>query len=283
MLTIPTGKVLGPADLCLYVRDETGNASNPYYISYTILKKVENGQLTPVTTPRSDPATNNLGLFYVNMAMPTSWADGDYQLLWHIQQYQGAVEGTVTEDFSVMDIRPETGSLEAPSILMAKRLNVKPSVVNAIVTVRELLSDTNPDRNYHFRPPVSAKVVAGYSTRVGYIWEDTTILRLLGMSVAQINTGSVKNLFNYTVETIPPDWGQAAALGAASKCLNAESCRWVADEFGYSLNGVSLTLEKGAKYQGLAQQYNQEFWQWIPLLTANRPASLGVRQSRFLR
>ena len=37
----------------------------------------------------------------------------------------------------------------------------------AIRVVRELLSDTNPDRNYHFRPPTSGRVVANYTTRVG--------------------------------------------------------------------------------------------------------------------
>jgi hypothetical protein len=37
----------------------------------------------------------------------------------------------------------------------------------AIRVVRELLSDTNPDRNYHFRPPTPGRVVANYTTRVG--------------------------------------------------------------------------------------------------------------------
>ena len=46
---------------------------------------------------------------------------------------------------------------------------------------------------------------------------------------------------------------------------------------------VSLDLEKSAKYQGLGQQYSEEFKEWMVPLTANRPTSRGLRQNKWLR
>ena len=112
-----------------------------------------------------------------------------------------------------------------------------------------------------------------------------------GSNIANVSATSytdqgltASTLYSYTVDTLPDDnWSQCAALGAAAKCLTAESARWIADEFGYSLNGVSLDLEKSGKYQGLGQQYNEEFKQWMVPLTATRAHSVGLRQLPFLR
>ena len=66
------------------------------------------------------------------------------------------------------------------------------------------------------------------------------------------------------------------------RCLGKESARWAAEESRYSLNGVSLDINKSSLYQGLAESYKAEFQEWAPLLTANRPCSAGLRQSRWL-
>ena len=283
MVVLPSGKTLGPGDLSLVVRDEHNNPTTPVAIGYTIymLDPAENQVL--VSPPKQVPASQGPGYYYVPMTLPTSWVEGKYRIIWSLQQFAEAKEVAITEEFTIVSVTAEPGGMDAPSMLVAKRLKITQKTAELIVSVRELLSDTNPDRNYHFRPPTPGKVVAGYTTRVGYIWTDETILRLLKMSVAMINTGNVKNLYSYTLDNIPDDWGQAAALGAAGKCLTTEAARWIADEFGYSLNGVSLDLEKGAKYQGLGESYTAEFKEWIPVLTANRPASVGLRQMRWLR
>lgn len=284
MVVLPAGKTLAPGDLNLMVRDSANAPVTPASLNYTIFAKDKDGNTSLISQPRLTPAQQELGLYYVSMTLPTSWSEGDYQLVWYLQQTAGEAEIQITEDFSILALRPGTGSLEAPSVLMAQKLQTTEKVADLIMSVRELLSDQNPDRNYHFRPPTAAKTVAGFTTRVGFIWTDQTILRFLRLAIAQINTANPKNLYSYKVETIPDDnWGQAAALGAAAKCLTAEAARWIADEFGYSLNGVSLDLEKSAKYQGLGQQYNEEFKEWMVPLTANRPASVGLRQMKFLR
>jgi hypothetical protein len=266
------------------VRDAQGAPVVPASIAYTIFAVQPDGSKSLVSSPRLPPAPGERGAYYVTMTIPSSWAEGNYQLVWYLQQTLDVPEVQVVEDFAVIQLRPGSGSMEAPSVLMAKRLQTTEFVVEMVMTVRELLSDTNPDRNYHFRPPTAAKQVAGYTTRVGFIWTDQTILRLLKLAIATINTANPKNLYSYTLDNLTDtNWQQAASLGAAAHCLSAESARWMADEFGYSLNGVSLDLEKSGKYQGLAQQYMAEFTQWLQPLTANRPKSVGLRQMKFLR
>jgi hypothetical protein len=125
-------------------------------------------------------------------------------------------------------------------------------------------------------------VVAGFNSRVGFIWDDSTIIRMLKLALSKINTGDPMADYNYTLETAPDAWKDAAAVGAAAHCLSKEAARWAAEEFGYSLNGVSLDVNKAATYQQLASAYQAEFDEWIPNLTANRPCSAGVRQYKFL-
>ena len=283
MRTLAVGKTLDPGDLALVVRDEQNIPVTPANLNYTIFTTGSSGNAL-VSDPRMAPKMQEVGLYYASMTIPTSWAEGSYQIVWHLQQTADTPEISIIEEFAVLALRPGVGGMEAPSVLMAKRLHCSVKTADLVMSVRELLSDTNPDRNYHFRPPNSQKVVAGYTTRIGFIWTDETILRFLKLCVAQINTSNTKTMFSYTVETLPDDnWSQCAALGAAAKCLTAESARWIADEFGGSLNGVSLDLEKSAKYQGLGSQYNEEFKQWMVPLTATRAHSVGLRQMPWLR
>jgi hypothetical protein len=265
------------------VRDEANNPVIPAALTYTIFFVDRDDNKVLISTPNQVPSSTGPGYYYVNTTLPTSWVEGGYRLVWNLQQTSDVPVVSITEDFAIVALPTISAGAEAPSMLVAKRLSITLRSAEMIVSVRELLSDTNPDRNYHFRPPTATKIVAGYTTRVGYIWTDETILRFLKLAIAQINTGNVKNLYSFRLETIPEDWGQAAALGAAGKCLSAEAARWIADEFGFSLNGVNLDLDKSSKYSGLSEQYAAEFKEWIPVLTANRPKSVGLRQMKFLR
>ena len=284
MITLPVGKTLGPGDLTLMVRDESNIPVTPVSLNYTIFGLDPRGNQVLISDPRLTPTLQEQGLYYVAMTIPTSWGEGSFRIVWHLQQTADTPEVSIIEDFAVVALKPGVGSLEAPSVLMATRLKCSAKTADLIMSVRELLSDTNPDRNYHFRPPTPGKTLAGFTTRVGFIWTDETILRFLKLCVAQVNTANPKNYYSFTVDNLQDDnWAQCVALGAAAKCLTAEAARWIADEFGYSLNGVSLDLEKSTKYQGLGQQYNEEFKEWMVPLTANRPKSVGLRQMSFLR
>ena len=280
MFTFTQGKALGPGDLGILVHDSGGVLMVPDAINYDVFAN-NNGTFSPVLLSQT-PANPSVGVYYANLTIPTNW-DGTYQLRWNMKQYPDGVVNIVLNDFFVQAVDYASNSFEAPSVVIGTRpSSVSQKTADVIMQVRTLLSDTNPDRNYHFRPPTPGKQVAGFTSRVGFIWEDTTIIRMLQLTIAQLNTWNVKARYYWKLDTLPDDWAQAAAVGAAAKCLMGEAARWAADEFGYSLNGVSLDINKAALYQGLAASYTQEFETWAPLITANRPASVGLRQNRWL-
>jgi len=305
MTTLTQGKKLGPGDLGILVRDSNGALIDPAIIAFSIFQVTDKVPLTGqraydydleqpnsmlvlpekdlvlASPPKMVPCRGSQGAYFVPMVVPTLWR-GIFRLVWYIVQYPGQPENRVFEDFIVQAIDPASSSFEAPSAIIAQRPVTTNKYAPAIMYVRELLSDTNPDRDYHFRPPTPGRVVAGYTTRVGYIWLDPTILRMLDIAIAKLNTWNPKNLTSFTLENVPRDWGKCAAVGAASSCLTAEGARWAADEFSYSLNGVSLDINKSQLYQSLGQSYQQEFQEWAPLITAIRPMSVGLRQQRWL-
>jgi hypothetical protein len=305
MITLTQNKKLGPGDLSILLRNSSGGLIDPAIIAYSIFQLSEKvptaGQraydfdleqpnhmhtlpesdLVLMSQPKMVPARSSPGAYWVSMVVPTLWR-GVYRLVWYIVQSNGMPEDRVYEDFVVQTIDPIDPAFEAPSTIMAARPVTTNKYAPAIMYVRELLSDTNPDRNYHFRPPTPGKVVAGYTSRVGYIWLDSTILRMLDINIAKLNWYNPMNITNYTLDNIQVDWGRIAAIGAAASCLSAEGARWAADEFSYSLNGVSLDINKSSLYLSLAQSYGQEFSELAPLVTANRPVSCGLRQQRWL-
>lgn len=281
MLVLNQGKTLQPGDLGLVVRDARGNIVEPASIQYSIFSVSASGEQTLASAPKMVPGRAAFGTYYVNVTIPTAW-EGYFHLVWYLKQYADSPEETIFEEFQVVRIDPARTSFEAPSVLVTSRPGISPKLARHIIMVRELLSDENPDRNYHFRPPTPGKVVADFNSRVGYIWTDATITRMLKLAMSQLNTWNPMNLTEYRIENAPEAWADAAAVGAAAHCLSKEAARWAAEEFGYSLNGISLDINKAASYQSLADSYKSEFQEWAPNLTANRPCVAGLRQARWL-
>lgn len=281
MVILAAGKTLGHGDLSILVRDGQGHMIDPFAISYDIFSVDEKGQEALVTPPQSVPRRHGVGSYSVHITVPTAWR-GNFRLAWHLQQFEVSPPDRVFEDFRVEHVEPALSSFEAPSALVSPRQVVDKWTAAIIMMVRKLLTDTDPDRNYHFRPPTPGKVVAGFNSRVGYIWTDDTIIRMVKNNISRLNTWNPRALYGYTLETLSDDWANCVALGAAASCLSNEAIRWAADEFSYSLNGVSIDLPKTALYQGLAQQYRGEFDEWAPRITAIRPTSAGLRQQRWI-
>ena len=315
MIVLTQGQQTGTADLAILVRDASGNLVDPVLINYTVYKlrdlvptkstiayewdlhqplNMEGGPPLPpegstlASPPQQVPIRASLGTYYAQFTIPVTWK-GVYKIVWQLQQYAAnCPQSYVHMDFIVQTIDPADPAFEAPSMIIGKQMSIASArttpamYAQAIRNVRELLADTNPDRNYHFRPPTPGKVVANYTTRVGFIWLDTTVLVNLAISISMLNLYNPMNYYSWTLDTIPMDWGNIAALEAASLCLSGESARWAADEFSYSLNGVSLDINKSALYSSLSQTYQTQFNTMAPLVTANRPVSAGLRQQRWL-
>ena len=273
------GKQLQQGDLSLVVRGSGGLVYDPPVVTFSILQLLQDQEFV-VFGPKSPAEKSAVGQYWVNLSIPTMWS-GSFKLVWYLQDESGN-ESQVYEEFQVIPMETSKTSHEAPSLGMARNPTITESTANLIIYVRELLSDENPDRNYHFRPPTQGKTIAGFSQRVGFIWEDKTIVRMLDLAIMRLCTVNPLVEYHYTLDNIPPNWAKAACIGAAGFCLSKEAARWVADEFSYSLNGVSLDINKAQMYQGLGAEYKQEFDEWAVSIAASKPSSVGLRQSRWL-
>jgi hypothetical protein len=280
MMIFTPNRQLQPGDLNLTVRDTQGLLFDPASIQFTIFQKLD-GRDVLVYGPKATPQRASTGIFWVNLTIPTVWV-GEFKLVWYLMDVIGSDEQSIYEDFNVVAMDIARTSHEAPSVAMARNPLLTPKTADMVMLVRELISDENPDRNYHFRPPTAGKTVAGYSQRVGFIWDDKTILRFLSLATDSLCTANPLVTYNYDLETLPPKWVKAVCVGAAGWCLSKEAARWTAEEFNYSLNGVSLDINKAQQYQGLAESYKAEFNEWKGTIAASKPVSVGLRQSRWL-
>ena len=281
MVILNQGKTLSAGDLGLNIRGLNGGLTDPYSLSYSIFSVGTDGLRTLVSAPNMSPTRNATGVYYVGGSIPTTW-DGRYDLIWTLRQTSTDAPCNITEEFEVVRIDPATSSFEAPSVLVAQKPGLNPTLVDGIMKVREILSDENPDRNYRFRPPTPGIAVANFNLRVGYIWTDSSIIRMLRTATSIANTANPMNLYSYTYESAPVDWRNIINIGAAGLCLTKEAARWVEEGFSYSLNGVSLDINKAGEYQSLATDLSTQFNAILPNLTANRPCSSGLRQQRWL-
>lgn len=282
MIALTQNKPLGPGDLNILIRGANGVLYDPALISYSIffVDPVSRAE-TLMSMPNQTPNKDGVGIYSVQMTIPSTWS-GIYKLIWYITQYPGGAFDTIFEDFQVVPFNPANSSFEASSVLITSKPGLSAATAKLVMMVRELLSDTNPDRNYHFRPPTPTKTVAGFSQRVGFIWTDDTIIRMLQFAVNQMNWINPLNVYSYSLDNAPESWSMIATVGAAAKCLSAEASRWAAEEFGYSLNGVSIDINKASTYQSLADAYANEFKEIATQAAMNRPFSAGLRQQRFL-
>lgn len=275
------GKVLSPGDLGLNVRDSNGQLIDPTEIAYSIFSQDKDDVLRLVSPPKFAPVRHTTGVYFVSGHIPSDF-DGKYRLIWYLKQYPDTDEVQLFEEFEVIRLDPASTSFEAPSVLVVPRPALNKVLAEMVVGVRELLGDENPERNYRFVPPASGRIVAGFNDRVGFLFEDKTIIRMLRLTIAKLNTWNPMAETDYTPENAPKAWREAIQIGAAASCLGKEAAIWAVNEFSYSLNGLSLDLHKAQTYQAMASDLRQEFETWAPLITANRPTISGLRQQRWL-
>jgi hypothetical protein len=177
-------------------------------------------------------------------------------------------------------IDPADPSFEAPSMIIGKQMNIanaqtSPAMfAQAIRVVRELISDTNPDRNYHFRPPTPGKVVANYTTRVGFIWLDTTILVNLAtvdldaqpLQPDELSTTGISTRFRMTGAT-----SRRSKLRLCASAVNRPVGRQMSSATRSTACRSTSTNQRCTSRS--RQTYQQQFNTLAPLVTANRPFS----------
>lgn len=146
-----------------------------------------------------------------------------------------------------------------------------------------MLVSNSPDRNYHFRPPSHEETVQQFSRVFGYIWEDIELQEYLLRALDMISASPPRTPFSNidAMVSFRPEWRTLLLTGAMIHALNALRINWIADEFDYSIGGVSLNLEKSSKYESAYQASSDQFDKQLEQAKATVKITKGLQQPRF--
>lgn len=262
------GQQLGPKDLYIVVRDINNQFADPYEIKYDIFD-VTGG--TPILMPPGgrDPERSSVGNYWVNIPISQNATVGEYLLQWRLKDTSSSSPRVIEQSFAVvgLDVRVTVPQLD-------------PVRTDLVLKLRDLLRDNNPDRNYHFRPPTDREVIRGYTEKFGYIWEDRELLTYLELAADYVSLWPPRQYI--TLDTIPKDgWRMLILWQAAYLALQALTLNWIEEEFGYSIQGISLDIEKSQKYQSMADSLSAKIDSTIEQAKRGVKVTMGLQQNRF--
>lgn len=231
------GSTTGASDLNITMRDTLGNLIDPYRLEYAVYD-VTTGLEVLMGAPVNIPIRVSLGQYYAQVPIPADSNVGDWLIRWTIQEtsvdpvYQSVQEFNVVGDSTIISF---TGDINLDKLVYSLRI---------------LLRDNNPDRNYHFRQPESEKFIQGQTQVFGFIWEDEELLEYIYMAIDDFNsrpptTGiEVQNLWGTERR-----WKTAILVRAAAFACFAIALNWIVDEFSvHSMELVTVQDASGNEY-----------------------------------
>ena len=261
-------------DLDIFLVDHLNQPTDASEIYYSIFY-VDPGppEVEVLIPPAQRPAVHpQIGEYYAAFQIPGTAVLGTYRIRWYFRTNVSDPLTMVVQEFLVV----------TPDSLHA--INYSADQWSMINKLRMLLRDHNPDRHYHFRPPEHEGAIGRYNRVFGQIWEDAELLEYLERALDWYNMfpplsqgiSSIDLLVNSM-----PAWRTAILWGAISHACFAMAINWVADEFDYSIGGVSLTIEKSSKYESLKQNAETMFDKASEAKLATVKFIRGLQQPRF--
>jgi hypothetical protein len=260
------GQSLTSADLKIVIRNSSGVPVDPYYIRYSLFDYTT-GIDVLIGVPNRIPATTGTGQYYVDAQIPLDANIGDWIVRWNFNETPTSPLVEVAQEFNVVS--------QDINVTVAQSTNQE----TLLRRLRIILRDANPDRNYRFRPPSTEKFMQTNTQVFGYIWEDTELYEWLLMAVDELN--SSPPVTGVTLDNMPDRWRTNIIMRAAAFACGAVTLNWIVDEFGYSLSGVSLDLEKSSKYESMKNNFLQEWDKSRELIKASIKIIKGLQQPRY--
>lgn len=265
------GHQLTSKDLNILIRTVKGVLSDVHSLKYTVYRTTLSGVPINVIS-EATPTRERVGVYYANFTVGDDWATGEYFISWQIIEYPGSDPTYREERFSVEELCVQVEGSEYTNL--EKDLLKK---------LRHILRDNNPERNYHFMPPQKKSRVKNYTGNFGFIWEDEELIDFLHLAVDWVNLYPPAT--NLTLDSLKAgkqkSWRIIVIIGAAVLAIEAVALNWIADEFGYSIGGVQLDLEKSSKYQAMRDTLEQQLNAMIEQAKATLKYTKGLRQARF--
>ena len=260
------GQVLSEDDLKIIIRDSIGTPVDPYYITYSIFDNTTGMQVL-IGDPDRMPATTGVGQYHVNSAIPLDANIGDWLVRWNFRESSTAPLIEVVQEFNIVATEVVTSITgDAFEDGLIRRLRI-------------MLRDNNPDRNYRFRPPATESFIQNQTQVFGYIWEDEELYEYILMGIDEFNLAPP--VTGVQLNNMPSRWSTLIIMRAAGFACAALAMNWIADEFNYSVSGVSLDIEKSSKYEAMKNNFIGEFEKSRELAKRSIKIVKGLQQPRY--
>ena len=155
------GLTTGPSDLSITVRDSGGNLIDPFKLLYAVYDATTGIEVL-VGSPVNTPIKISVGRYYAEVVIPADGNIGDWRIRWTIQEtaadpvYQSVQPFNVVGDNAIVSF---TGNANMDALIHSLRI---------------LLRDNNPDRNYSVSGKEKVTVRIGnklYSLKLQEIWK----------------------------------------------------------------------------------------------------------------
>ena len=260
------GEVLGRGDLDIFLSNSVGNPVNAFAISYALYYvDPTSGTEVLIGAAARSPVNPSVGEYYASLQIPSNAAPGDYRIRWLFRETSVSPEEGAVQEFGVVSDAVTTTSTYTGC------------VADLIRKMRFMTRDNDPDRNYRFMPPEGEGTVGCYNQVFGYIWTDEEFYEYLEISLWKWNmmppeTEELNTLDKLCMQKAV--WKAPILWGALVNAAQALAYNWVANEFDYSIGGISLSVEKSGKYESLKENAES---QWDKLTEAK------VRTTKYLR
>ncbi len=264
------GQQLGSEDLNIFLENSSGHPTNAAEITYA-LYDFTTGQEALLGVPKRSPANPSIGHYYASVIIPLDANIGSYRIRWTFRETFGGPVHEVLQEFEVVD---KSANLVSTYTCCEE---------DAIRRLRILLRDNDPDRNYHFRPPAHEATIRQFNQVFGFIWLDHELQEFIQRAVDMIVAAPPRTPFQNCDQLVRsyPEWRTLMLNGAMMYALFALMINWIADEFDYSIGGVSLTIEKSSKYESAYQALSDQFDKQLERAKATVKIIKGLQQPRF--
>lgn len=267
-------QTLGRGDLDIFLTNSSGNIANAAEITYA-LYFVDPGppEADVLIGPAARvPENPSIGEYYASVRIPASATYGKYRIRWSLRELVNSPVQTVVQEFQVIS----EGLTLGPSLTPGQR-----SMVDKL---RLLLRDQNPDRYYHFRPPEYESSINNYNRVFGQVWEDEEFLEYLERALDWWNmqppeTDDLANLDQLVSQK--PAWRTAILQGAIQFAAMALQANWIVDEFDYSIGGISLSLDRSSKYEGLKSSAESMWQTSVEAKARTTKFIVGLKQPKY--
>lgn len=267
------GEEIQRGDLDVFFQDSGGNPTNVYEITYAVYFVVVGPPESEVLIGAASrtPVNPQVGEYYAALFVPPSATVGTYRIRWSFKRSSGDTTATVVMGFTVIQ---KSASLVTYSASEQEMIN----------SIRILIRDQNPDKFYHFRPPEHEGRIGQYNRVFGQIWEDAEISEYLKRALDWWNMAPPETEGLSTIDRLvasKPVWRMSITMGAVYWAMFAMSVNWVADEFGYSIGGISLDIDKSAKYESLKSNVEGQWAKLVEQKMITTKIIAGLQQPRF--